>query len=191
MAQRILAGQPVDVNEEGYFINASQWNRDMAVEMAHEAGIDLTDKHFEVLNLLRDRYTSGASLTIRRIGKSGVVSIKEFYQLFSYYFSLTERAMDGNALLPPPSVKVPTSLQIQQKQQYSQQLADTEKQMADLLAEINYSDPPGLPAARRYAQLAWILRAQTLVDVDCFSSVYGQPLSPAAILSEIKRQLEA
>ena len=37
---------------------------------------------------------------------------KEFYQLFSYFFSLTERAMDGNALLPPPSVKVPTAEQV-------------------------------------------------------------------------------
>ena len=34
---------------------------------------------------------------------------KEFYQLFSYFFSLTERAMDGNVLLPPPTVKVPTA----------------------------------------------------------------------------------
>jgi hypothetical protein len=29
---------------------------------------------------------------------------KEFYQLFSYFYSLTEKAMDGNALLPPPAV---------------------------------------------------------------------------------------
>ena len=36
---------------------------------------------------------------------------KEFYQLFSYFFSLTEKAMDGNALLPPPAIKVPTDEQ--------------------------------------------------------------------------------
>ncbi|MDG2380675.1 MAG: DUF1553 domain-containing protein [Pirellulaceae bacterium] len=30
---------------------------------------------------------------------------REFYQLFAFFFSQTERAMDGNALLPPPSVK--------------------------------------------------------------------------------------
>ena len=37
---------------------------------------------------------------------------KEFYQLFSYFFSLTEKAMDGNALLPPPVVKVPSPEQL-------------------------------------------------------------------------------
>ena len=36
------------------------------------------------------------------------LSQKEFYELFSYFFSLTEKAMDGNALLPPPAVKVPS-----------------------------------------------------------------------------------
>ena len=39
------------------------------------------------------------------------ISQAEFYGLFAYFFSLTERAMDGNALLPPPSVKAPTPVQ--------------------------------------------------------------------------------
>ncbi|MCP3694015.1 MAG: DUF1549 domain-containing protein, partial [Planctomycetaceae bacterium] len=42
---------------------------------------------------------------------------KEFYQLFSYFFSLTEKAMDGNALLPPPVVRVATKKQLAQQQQ--------------------------------------------------------------------------
>ena len=54
--------------------------------------------------------------------------------------------------------------------------------------EINYSDPRSSPD-RRYAQLAMLLRAQTLVDVDCFSSVPGQPLPPEKIYEEIKNQL--
>ena len=39
------------------------------------------------------------------------LSQKEFYQLFAYFYSQTERAMDGNALIPPPSVKTGTVLQ--------------------------------------------------------------------------------
>jgi hypothetical protein len=65
---------------------------------------------------------------------------KEFYQLFSYYFSLTERAMDGNALLPPPSVQVPSDEQSSQKKQYSTDLAATNKQIEKLLAEFKYTD---------------------------------------------------
>ena len=52
------------------------------------------------------------------------VSQKEFYQLFAYFYSLTEKPMDGNALLPPPSIKAPTLAQrFRQKVLKSRQLA--------------------------------------------------------------------
>lgn len=66
---------------------------------------------------------------------------KEFYQLFSYYFSLTERAMDGNALLPPPSVKVPTASQVDLQSQYTQELAVVDTKIETLLSEFQYTDP--------------------------------------------------
>lgn len=62
-----------------------------------------------------------------------------------------------------------------------------------ITVEINYSDAPGDPMItqenRRYAQLAWYLRAHTLIDIDCFSNVYGQPLSPEKVFNLIKREL--
>ena len=82
MSQRTLAGQTVEVNEDGYFTEPSQWTEPMASELAQEAGINLTPKHLEVIHFLRDRHLSGKPLTIRRVGKSGIVSIKEFYALF-------------------------------------------------------------------------------------------------------------
>jgi 2-oxoglutarate ferredoxin oxidoreductase subunit alpha len=55
--------------------------------------------------------------------------------------------------------------------------------------EINYSDRLGDPYIttenRRMGQLAWLLRAQTLVDVDCWTRVPGQPLRPMGILEGI------
>lgn len=55
--------------------------------------------------------------------------------------------------------------------------------------EINYSDTVGDPyiteETRRYGQLAWLLRAQTLVDVDCWTSCPGQPLRPNDIYNSI------
>jgi 2-oxoglutarate ferredoxin oxidoreductase subunit alpha len=63
-----------------------------------------------------------------------------------------------------------------------------------LTVEINYSDTIGNPLIteenRRYAQLAWYLRAQTLTDIDCFSNVYGQPLSPIQILEMLEKKLD-
>ena len=62
-----------------------------------------------------------------------------------------------------------------------------------MTVEINYSDEPTDPFVteenRRYGQLAWLLRAQTLVDVDCWTRVPGQPLRPGRILEAIKQRL--
>ncbi len=82
MPNRVIAGQTVDVNDEGYFTDPTQWSENIASELAQEAGFELSPKHFDVINFLRDRYMSGQALTIRRVGKSGLVSIKEFYDLF-------------------------------------------------------------------------------------------------------------
>ncbi|MGA1976919.1 MAG: TusE/DsrC/DsvC family sulfur relay protein [Bacteroidales bacterium] len=82
MGQKTYAGITVDVNEEGYFTNPSQWTKDIAVEIAKEEGILLTDKHFAIIEYLRNRYLSGEALSIRSINHSGVIDVKTFYQLF-------------------------------------------------------------------------------------------------------------
>lgn len=64
-----------------------------------------------------------------------------------------------------------------------------------MTVEINYSDDPATPlitpANRRYSQLAWLLRAQTLVDVDCWSVVLGAPLQPGMIHQVLLQRLES
>ena len=62
--------------------DASQWNREIAAEMAKEEGIELTEKHYEVLEFLRTANEKGETLTIRKVGKSGITDIKGLYQLF-------------------------------------------------------------------------------------------------------------
>lgn len=62
-----------------------------------------------------------------------------------------------------------------------------------MTVEINYSDEPGDPyitdESRRRGQLAWLLRASTLVDVDCWTRVPGEPLRPRAILEAMRNRL--
>ena len=82
MAQKNYAGVTVDVTDDGYFTDPSQWNKEVATEIAREEGIELTDKHFEVLEYLRDKQSRGEALTIRGINKSGIVDVKTFYQMF-------------------------------------------------------------------------------------------------------------
>lgn len=63
-----------------------------------------------------------------------------------------------------------------------------------MTVEINYSDDPDLPyiteERRRRANLARLLREQTLVDVDCWSRVPGSPLPPGRIERELRKRLE-
>ena len=82
MAQKTYAGIAVELNEEGYFVDPSKWNKEMASEIAREDGIELTETHLKVLEFLRDRFSKGEMLTIRSVGKSGIIDIKGFYELF-------------------------------------------------------------------------------------------------------------
>ena len=71
---------------------------------------------------------------------------KEFYQIFSYYFSLTERAMDGNKLLPPPIIKAPTMSQRKERKELERQSAAITEEIDKLLANSGYKDPtPNAP----------------------------------------------
>lgn len=82
MAQKEYVGIAVEVNDEGYLEDSSKWNKDVAAAIAKENGMELTDKHYQVLGFLRERVAKGEALTIRSIGKSGIVDIKGFYELF-------------------------------------------------------------------------------------------------------------
>lgn len=80
--EKTIAGVNITLTEEGYLTDPQQWNTDVASEIAKEEGIELTDKHFEVLNYLREQFLAGEALSIRKVGNSGIVNIKELYQLF-------------------------------------------------------------------------------------------------------------
>ncbi len=82
MAQKTYAGVSVEVNDEGYFSDPSQWTKEIAADIAKEEGLELTDKHYEMLEYLRNKFNAGDQLTIRGINKSGIVDVKTFYQMF-------------------------------------------------------------------------------------------------------------
>jgi 2-oxoglutarate ferredoxin oxidoreductase subunit alpha len=63
-----------------------------------------------------------------------------------------------------------------------------------MTVELNYSDdiddPEVAPENRRYSQLARILRAYTLVDIDCWSRVPGVPLPPGMVENMLRKRLK-
>jgi tRNA 2-thiouridine synthesizing protein E len=84
MPTKTVAGVTVDVNDEGFFTDPQQWTEQMVPELAAEEGIDaLSDKHWTVLRFMRDEYfANGTGPTVRVLGKTSGVTVKELYQLF-------------------------------------------------------------------------------------------------------------
>jgi tRNA 2-thiouridine synthesizing protein E len=84
MSTTTVAGIPVEVNEEGFFVHPEQWTREIAIELARADGIaELTPQHWQVLDFMRSEFFSkGTGPTVRVLGKTSGVSVKDLYQLF-------------------------------------------------------------------------------------------------------------
>lgn len=80
--KKTIANREIDVNEEGYLLDFSQWDKEIGTSLAAEQDIAMTDKHWEVIEYLQDKHHKQEALSIRGIKKSGVINIKEFYALF-------------------------------------------------------------------------------------------------------------
>lgn len=80
--ERTIAGKTIQVNEEGYMTDFSQWDQSVGEALATEAGLKLSPKHWEVISYIQNEYKNEVPLSIRKIGKSNVVDIKTFYELF-------------------------------------------------------------------------------------------------------------
>ena len=80
--EKLIAGKTIQVNEEGFMTNFGEWNKEIGEALALEAQVALTPKHWELINYIQTEVKNESPLSIRKIGKSGIVDIKEFYALF-------------------------------------------------------------------------------------------------------------
>lgn len=80
--EKVIAGKTIHVNEEGFMTDFKEWDNTVGEALAAENEISLSPRHWEVLGYLQTEFRNEVPLSIRKIGKSGVVDIKEFYQLF-------------------------------------------------------------------------------------------------------------
>lgn len=83
-------GETVELTETGFLVQAEQWNEDVAVKLAETESIELSDKHWDVINYLREEYfnNGGNQPNNRHMLKAmsdqwgHKVSSKEMYELF-------------------------------------------------------------------------------------------------------------
>ena len=84
MPTTTVNGTTIETTDDGVFVDPDQWTEDMAPELARAEGIDpLTDQHWQVIRFMRSEYfEKGTGPTVRVLGKTSGVTVKELYQLF-------------------------------------------------------------------------------------------------------------
>jgi len=84
MPTATVAGTAVELNDEGFFVDPEQWSEEMVPELAAREDLgELEDRHWQVIRFMRQEYfAKGTGPTVRALGKTSGVSVKELYQLF-------------------------------------------------------------------------------------------------------------
>lgn len=83
MPTKEIAGTTVEVNDEGYLVDRSQWSRDVAAALAAEEGIELTGEHWKVIDFIVADYAEKQAVPgMRRMNKVGGIPTKDLYSLF-------------------------------------------------------------------------------------------------------------
>jgi len=83
MTTREIAGKEIEFDEEGFMANPDDWDKDVAVVLASDINIDLSEEHWSIIDFSRTDYKSqGEAPGLRRISKEAGVTTKELYKLF-------------------------------------------------------------------------------------------------------------
>ncbi len=82
-------GKTIETNDNGHLLDHKEWTEDMARQMAAAEGIELTDRHWDLINYLREEYIeNGTQPNTRTILKAmsaewgEKLKQKDVYELF-------------------------------------------------------------------------------------------------------------
>ena len=84
MGYLTVNGAQIEVDEDGFIVNPDLWNEAIVQVFGKLEGVEnLTEKHWKVINYLRDYYKQfGIAPMIRKLCKETGFTLKEIYELF-------------------------------------------------------------------------------------------------------------
>jgi TusE/DsrC/DsvC family sulfur relay protein len=83
MPTATIAGQSVELDDNGYLTDSGQWTEAIAEALAADNKITLTERHWDVIRFCRQHASErGESPGVRHITRSTDVTMREMYQLF-------------------------------------------------------------------------------------------------------------
>ena len=85
-----MAYADLETSENGYLTNTEDWSEDIAKEIADADGLDLSDRHWDLINFLREEFfeNHGAQPNERNMVKAmssawgEKIATKDLYELF-------------------------------------------------------------------------------------------------------------
>ncbi len=84
MAQLKVGDISLDLDEDGFIQQPEKWDQKVALALAETEGVnDLTEKHWKLVNYLREYYQKyGVAPMIRKVCKDTGFKLNEIYELF-------------------------------------------------------------------------------------------------------------
>ncbi|MEE8342488.1 MAG: TusE/DsrC/DsvC family sulfur relay protein, partial [Gammaproteobacteria bacterium] len=52
----VVDGKEIEVTQTGYLVNTEDWNEKVAEAIAADEGVELTQRHWDVIKYLREQY---------------------------------------------------------------------------------------------------------------------------------------
>ena len=75
--------ETLEFDDDGFMADANAWTPEIGAAIAAVLELELTERHWEVLNFARSEFTEkGDAPTLRQITKAAGVPTKELYSLF-------------------------------------------------------------------------------------------------------------
>ncbi len=84
-----FSGKVIETDDEGYLQNLDNWNKEIAVYLANEENIELTERHWELINWVRDYFMKfqvapAIKSLVKEVGKLENIEDKKEANKFVY-----------------------------------------------------------------------------------------------------------